>query len=150
MQEHEHPSLSHAESTRAARRGAAAGLGAARARPPSRGGPFLPLDRLRPPPLPRPGGADPAPGLGMPPADAASRGLGDGEEIRVFNERGEMRARAFVTGRIPPGTVWMRDGWAGLNTLTSGAPVLPDTAVDLFGFSGGQADFEAGVQSARA
>jgi len=40
----------------------------------------------------------------------------------------------------------MRDGWAGLNTLTSGAPVMPDAAVDLFpGFSGGQADFEASV-----
>jgi hypothetical protein len=61
-----------------------------------------------------------------------------------------MRARAFVTDRIPPGTVWMRDGWAGLNTLTSGASVLPDAAVDLFDrFSGGQAEFEASVDVAR-
>jgi hypothetical protein len=42
----------------------------------------------------------------------------------------------------------MRDGWDGLNTLTSGAPVLPDAAVDLFGFSGGQAEFEAAVDVA--
>ena len=60
-----------------------------------------------------------------------------------------MRARAFVTGDVPPGTVWMRDGWAGLNTLTSGAPVLPDAAVDLFAFSAGQAEFEAAVDIAR-
>jgi anaerobic selenocysteine-containing dehydrogenase len=79
--------------------------------------------------------------------DATSRALADGDEIRIFNERGEMRARASVTDRVPPGTVWMRDGWAGLNTLTSGAPVLPDAAVDLFGFfSGGQAEFEASVE----
>ncbi|HEX9574681.1 MAG TPA: HAD family hydrolase, partial [Myxococcales bacterium] len=46
--------------------------------------------------------------------------------------------------------VWMRDGWAGLNTLTSGAPVLPDAAVDVFEFSAGQADFEARVEVAPA
>jgi len=57
-----------------------------------------------------------------------------------------MRARAFVTDRVPPGTVWMRDGWEGLNTLTSGEPVLPDAAVDLFEFSSGQAEFEARVE----
>ena len=57
-----------------------------------------------------------------------------------------MRARAFVTDRVPSGTVWMRDGWEGLNTLTSGGPVLPDAAVDLFEFSSGQAEFEAHVE----
>jgi len=63
--------------------------------------------------------------------------------------RGEVRALATVTDRVPPGTVWMRDGWAGLNTLTSGAAVLPDAAVDLFDrFSGGQAEFESRVDVA--
>jgi anaerobic selenocysteine-containing dehydrogenase len=99
--------------------------------------------------LPSLAAADPEPRLWISPADAARRALGDGDGIRVFNERGEMRARALVTDRVPPGTVWMRDGWAGLNTLTSGAPVLPDAATDLFGFAGGQAEFEAGVDVAR-
>jgi len=99
--------------------------------------------------LPSLAAADPEPRLWVSPADAARRALADGDDIRVFNERGEMRARAFVTGRVPPGTVWMHDGWAGLNTLTSGAPVLPDAAVDLFGFSGGQAEFEASADVAR-
>jgi hypothetical protein len=40
----------------------------------------------------------------------------------------------------------MRDGWAGLNDLTNGAAAIPDAAVDTFGFSGGQADFEARVE----
>jgi hypothetical protein len=40
----------------------------------------------------------------------------------------------------------MRDGWAGLNTLTGGQAVLPNIAVDLFGFSAGQATFDARVE----
>ncbi len=94
--------------------------------------------------------ADPEPRLWISPADATQRGLADGDEIRIFNQRGEMRARALVTDRVPPGTVWMHDGWPGLNTLTSGAPVLPDAAVDIFpSFSGGQAEFETRVDVAR-
>jgi anaerobic selenocysteine-containing dehydrogenase len=100
--------------------------------------------------LPSLAAADPGPRLWISAADAARRALGDGDEIRVFNDRGEMRARALVTDRVPPGTVWMRDGWAGLNTLTSGAAVLPDAAVDVFDFSAGQADFEARVEVAHA
>ena len=43
----------------------------------------------------------------------------------------------------------MRDGWTGLNRLTSGAPVIHDEAVDTFDFSGGQAAFDAMVEVAR-
>ena len=57
-----------------------------------------------------------------------------------------MQARARVTGDVPAGTVWMRDGWSGLNTLTGGAAVIPDQAVAIFPFSGGQASFDAGVE----
>jgi anaerobic selenocysteine-containing dehydrogenase len=64
--------------------------------------------------------------------------------------RAEFRARAHVTDRVPPGTVWMRDGWTGLNRLTAGEAVLPDGAVDVFGFSGGQAAFDACVEVAPA
>jgi anaerobic selenocysteine-containing dehydrogenase len=93
---------------------------------------------------------DPEPRLWIAPADAESRGVVDGDAIRVFNERGSFAARAHVTARIPAGTVWMRDGWSGLNTVTSGAPVLPDPAVDLFPFAAGQAAFEATVEVAPA
>src|SRR6267378_2881665 len=89
--------------------------------------------------LPTLAAADPEPRLWISSDDAGRRALRHGEEIRIFNGRGEMRARAFVTDRVPPGTVWMRDGWEGLNTLTSGGPVLPDAAVNLFEFSSGQA-----------
>jgi anaerobic selenocysteine-containing dehydrogenase len=83
-------------------------------------------------------------------ADAAERRLADGAAIRIFNERGELAARAHVTDRIPAGTVWMRDGWPGLNRLTAGTAVLPDAAVDLFAFSAGQASFDARVEVAPA
>ncbi|MGZ6125513.1 MAG: molybdopterin dinucleotide binding domain-containing protein, partial [Myxococcales bacterium] len=100
--------------------------------------------------LPTLAAADAGPQLWISPADAARRSLGDGEGIRIFNQRGEMRAKALVTDRVPPGTVWMHDGWPGLNTLTSGAPVLPDAAVDIFPtFSGGQSEFETRVDVRR-
>jgi anaerobic selenocysteine-containing dehydrogenase len=86
--------------------------------------------------------------LWLSPADAAARDVADGAAIRVFNERGEMRARARVTDRVPARTVWMRDGWDGLNRLTSGRACIPDAAVDVFGFSAGQAAFDAAVEVA--
>ncbi len=100
--------------------------------------------------LPTLAGLDPEPQLWISLADAAARGLVDGAAIRIYNERGEFRALARVTDRIPPGTVWMRDGWEGLNRLTSGRPCIPDAAVDLFHFSAGQAAFDAMVEVAPA
>lgn len=88
---------------------------------------------------------DPQPRLWISPHDAAARGLHDGAPIRIYNERGAFEAYARVTERIPAGTVWIRDGWEGLNRLTSGAPVLPDEAVDVFGFAAGQSTFDAMV-----
>lgn len=93
---------------------------------------------------------DPSPQLWLSKTDAASRGVADGAAIRMYNQQGEMRCHAHVTDRVPAGTVWMRDGWMGLNSLTSGSAVLPDEAVEVFGFSGGQAGFDACVEVERA
>jgi anaerobic selenocysteine-containing dehydrogenase len=100
--------------------------------------------------LPSLAAADPEPVLWLAPEDAAKRGIDDRARIRIWNERGELLARAHVTPRIPAGVVWMRDGWEGMNVLTSGAPVLPDAATDVFGFSAGQATFDATVEVAPA
>ncbi|MBL8377040.1 MAG: molybdopterin-dependent oxidoreductase [Burkholderiales bacterium] len=89
---------------------------------------------------------EPEPRLWISTQDAAERGILEGEWLRIFNPRGEMRARAHVTTRIPAGTLWMRDGWAGLNTLTDSRAVLPDAAVDACGVSAGQSSFQARVQ----
>jgi anaerobic selenocysteine-containing dehydrogenase len=89
---------------------------------------------------------DPEPSLWISPEDATRRGVHDGAAVRLYNERGTLQARAHVTEQIPAGTIWMRDGWAGLNNLTGGQAVLPDAVVDLFGFSAGQAAFDAMVE----
>jgi anaerobic selenocysteine-containing dehydrogenase len=91
---------------------------------------------------------DPEPCVWISPADAAARQIEDGKEIRLLNERGVLQARAHVTERVPAGTVWMRDGWLGLNCVTSGEACIPDAAVDLFPFAAGQATFEALVEAA--
>jgi anaerobic selenocysteine-containing dehydrogenase len=98
--------------------------------------------------LPSLASADPEPELWIAPADAAARGIEDGAAIRIWNDRGAFDARARVTRRIPAGTVWMRDGWDGLNGLTSGRPAIPDDAVDIFGFGAGQASFDARIEVA--
>jgi anaerobic selenocysteine-containing dehydrogenase len=86
---------------------------------------------------------DPEPCLWIAPADAAARQLQDGAMVRLSNKRGTFQARAHVTAQVPAGTVWMRDGWEGLNRLTSGSACIPDAAVDTFAFAAGQASFEA-------
>ena len=92
---------------------------------------------------------DPEPVLWISRPDAAARDLDDGAPVRVFNAQGEFRARAQVTDLLPAGTVWMHDGWSGLNRLTSGQPSLPDEAVDTFTFAAGQASFDALVEVVR-
>jgi anaerobic selenocysteine-containing dehydrogenase len=89
---------------------------------------------------------DPEPYLWISSSDAATRSIPDGASVRLYNQRGSLTARARVTDQVPSGTVWMRDGWAGLNNLTAGHAILPDTAVDMFNFSAGQASFEARVE----
>lgn len=96
--------------------------------------------------LPALAAREPEPVLWLSVEDAAARGLADGAAIALHNDRGRMRARARVTPKIPPGVVWMRDGWPGLNTLTGASRVLPDTVVSTFGFSAGQARFDADVE----
>jgi len=42
--------------------------------------------------------------------DAAARGVRDGDWVRVFNDRGEVRIQAYVTSRTMPGVVVIRQG----------------------------------------
>jgi molybdopterin guanine dinucleotide-containing S/N-oxide reductase-like protein len=58
--------------------------------------------------------------------DAESRGIRDGDVVRVFNRRGELTLRAHVNGAVQPGVVAGKLNWAKLspggsniNTLTS-------------------------------
>jgi anaerobic selenocysteine-containing dehydrogenase len=64
--------------------------------------------------------------------------------VRIANDRGEMAAHALVTDRVPEGVVWMRDGWEGMNRLTSGERTVPDAAAQWF--PAGAAAYEARVE----
>ncbi|HEU5457986.1 MAG TPA: molybdopterin-dependent oxidoreductase [Terracidiphilus sp.] len=58
--------------------------------------------------------------------DARARGIGDGDAVRIWNDRGELRLTAMVTNSVPRGVVAGRLDWAKLhaegmnqNALTS-------------------------------
>ncbi|HET7892710.1 MAG TPA: molybdopterin-dependent oxidoreductase [Candidatus Sulfotelmatobacter sp.] len=58
--------------------------------------------------------------------DARARGIVDGDEVRVFNRRGDMLLKARVDGKVQPGVVCARLNWAkktagfqSINALTS-------------------------------
>jgi anaerobic selenocysteine-containing dehydrogenase len=62
------------------------------------------------------------------PDDAARRRIGDGDDVRIYNDLGSIRARADITDRTPAGTVgvpfgrWNHDpASGGVNSLTSDA-----------------------------
>jgi len=59
-------------------------------------------------------------------ADARSRGINDGDKVRVFNQRGDILLKARVDGKVQPGVVaaslnWakMTPGFQSINSLTS-------------------------------
>ena len=50
------------------------------------------------------------------PADAAARGIADGQRVRVFNGRGRTLIPARVTDRVAPGAVSIKEGaWFALD-----------------------------------
>jgi len=58
--------------------------------------------------------------------DAAARGIADGDPVRIWNERGELKLTALVNGSVPAGVVAARMDWAKMdpdgatvNALTS-------------------------------
>ncbi len=69
------------------------------------------------------------------PDDAAARGIGGGDRVRVFNDRGACLLHALVTDRVRPGVVASPATWwasafpegKGINTLT------PDREADMGG-----------------
>ena len=92
---------------------------------------------------------DKAPRLWISPADAEARGIADGEPIRIHNARGSCDVDARVTDRVPAGTVWIHDGWPGLNTLTDGGAAVADEATTIYPFTVGQSAYDAFVEVSR-
>ena len=77
----------------------------------------------------------PAVRLLMHPEDASARGLGDGDEVRIFNARGEVQCGLQVGTWVRPGTVVLPKGlWRKhtANGYTANA-LAPDSLTDLGG-----------------
>jgi anaerobic selenocysteine-containing dehydrogenase len=54
----------------------------------------------------------PEPTLEISPADAQPRDIMDGDVVRVFNNRGQVKLRARLSHRIKPGVVDIAQGWS--------------------------------------
>ena len=99
--------------------------------------------------LPRHGGAEGGPFVELDPADAATRGLADGDLARVFNDRASLQLPVRISDRVRDGVVAIPWGWwrdqhpdgAAVNSLTN------DTLVT---WGGGVAFFDTLVQVERA
>ncbi len=91
--------------------------------------------------------ANTGPQLWIHPKDAQKRHIASGTPIVIVNKRGQFEANAYVTDDILPGVVWMRDGWLGVNRVTSGTPIVSLTSNHIVpGISGGQAAYDAWVE----
>ena len=66
------------------------------------------------------------PWVELDPADAAARGMAEGDVVRVHNERGHLDLPARLSTRLRPGVALVPWGWWGedraANVLTSDRP----------------------------
>ena len=61
--------------------------------------------------LPKHGPAEGGPFAELDPADAATRGISEGDMVRVWNDRGSLTLKARVGARLRPGIVAVPFGW---------------------------------------
>lgn len=73
--------------------------------------------------------------LAMHPDDAAARGLGQDDPVRIFNDLGEVECLLAVTPHVRPGTVSLSKGLWRKSTFNgaTGTALVPDTLTDIAG-----------------
>ncbi len=72
------------------------------------------------------------------PGDAARRGVGDDDLVRVFNDVSSFKVRAKVAPNVKPGQLISYNGWAGFQYADwSGANEIEPGMVKWIGFAGG-------------
>ena len=80
--------------------------------------------------------------------DAEPRGIADGQQVRVFNDRGEIMLKAKVNGAVPRGVVAARLNWAKLTPGGKNINVL--TSEQLTDIGRGATFYSCLVEVARA
>ena len=88
------------------------------------------------------------PMLEMAASDAETRGINNGDRVRVFNDRGEVFLSAHVNGAVQPGVVGARLGWAKLTEHGVNINVL--TSARLTDLGGGATFYSTLVEVERA
>ena len=85
----------------------------------------------------------------MHPEDAAARRLTDGDEVRIHNRVGEVRAPVRINARLRPGVVCLPKGIWNRHTRNGrvGTALVPDA---LSAASGGACFNDARVEVSRA
>ena len=86
--------------------------------------------------------------LEMHPVDARARGIGEGDEVRVWNDRGEIKLTALVNGTMPTGVVVARIDWAKFHPDGSNVNVL--TSERLTDIGAGATFYSVLVEVAKA
>jgi anaerobic selenocysteine-containing dehydrogenase len=82
------------------------------------------------------------------PADAQSRGVAEGERVRVFNDRGSLELTAMLNPSLPAGVVAARLDWAKLHP--GGANINALTSERLTDIGGGATFYSTLVEVAKA
>jgi anaerobic selenocysteine-containing dehydrogenase len=85
--------------------------------------------------LPKHGPAEGAPFAELDPADAAARGIAEGDTVRVWNDRGALTLTARIGTRLRPGVVAVPFGWwsAQHGELGTANSLTNDTLTDWGG-----------------
>jgi len=84
----------------------------------------------------------------MHPTDAQSRGVVDGERVRVFNDRGSLELTTMLNASLPAGVVAARLDWAKLHP--DGANINALTSERLTDIGGGATFYSTLVEVAKA
>jgi anaerobic selenocysteine-containing dehydrogenase len=86
--------------------------------------------------------------LEMHPADAMARGIGEGDSVRIWNDRGALRLTALLNSSLPPGVVAGKLDWAKL--AADGANVNALTSERLTDIGAGATFYSALVEVEKA
>jgi anaerobic selenocysteine-containing dehydrogenase len=82
------------------------------------------------------------------PTDAAARGIGDGDAVRIWNDRGALRLTAMLNAALPAGVVAGKLDWAKLSA--DGANVNALTSERLTDIGAGATFYSTLVEVAKA
>ncbi len=80
---------------------------------------------------------NPEPFLYLNPALAETKGIGDGDTVRVFNQVGEMTIRARLTSNVPADALMMYENWYGKKNNFNVNILVDDESSDMGAYQTG-------------